>query len=223
MRFFLSRLHFPVTTLGPGRRVGIWFQGCTLHCPGCISADTWTHGQGQTTVAEVMQAVLPWLVEANGVTISGGEPFEQIEALECLLSALRTEIGEDKDVLIYSGQSWEKIAPRVTTWAGLADVVICDPFVRSAPQTLVWRGSDNQRLLPLTELGRRRYDPWIRASRADLPKALDLCFDGDSIWMAGIPDAGSLGMIQRALAEVGFSSAASDAKDGNTFPHPIFA
>jgi anaerobic ribonucleoside-triphosphate reductase activating protein len=223
MRFHLSRLHFPVTTLGPGRRVGIWFQGCSLHCPGCISADTWAHGQGETTVAEVMQAMSPWLEEADGVTISGGEPFEQTEALEQLLSALRAQIGSDKDVLIYSGQSWEKIAPRVTAWAGLADAVICDPFVRSAPQTLAWRGSDNQRLLPLTELGRVRYEQWLRATRANLPKALDVCFDGDSVWIAGIPDAGSLAMIQHALAEAGFSCATSDADNGDPFPLPVFS
>lgn len=223
MRFFLSRLHFPVTTLGLGRRVGIWFQGCSLHCPGCVSVDTWAHGLGETTVEAVMATVTPWLVDAEGVTISGGEPFEQIEALERLLSALRSVIGADKDVLIYSGQSWEKIAPRVTAWDGLADVLICDPFVRSAAQTLVWRGSDNQRLLPLTELGRRRYQPWLHASRTDLPKALDVCFDGDSIWMAGIPDAESLGMIQHALAEAGFSSTASDQEGDRTFSLPVFA
>lgn len=223
MRFSLSRLHFPVTTLGPGRRVGIWFQGCSLHCPGCISTDTWAHGRGETTVAEVLKAVSPWLAEADGVTISGGEPFEQIDALECLLSALRAEIGLDKDVLIYSGQSWEKIAPRVTSWPELADAVISDPFVRSAAQTLAWRGSDNQRLRPLTELGRARYEGWLQAARADLPKALDVCFDGDTVWMAGIPDAGSLLGIQRALAEAGFISSVSDAEDGSTFSLPVFA
>ncbi|MCT5046402.1 radical SAM protein, partial [Pseudomonas aeruginosa] len=27
--------------MGTGRRLGIWFQGCSIRCPGCISADTW--------------------------------------------------------------------------------------------------------------------------------------------------------------------------------------
>jgi anaerobic ribonucleoside-triphosphate reductase activating protein len=170
-----------------------------------------------------MATVTPWLVDAEGVTISGGEPFEQIEALECLLSALRSVIGLDKDVLIYSGQSWEKIGPRVTAWKGLADALICDPFIRSVAQTLVWRGSDNQRLLLLTELGRRRFQLFLHASRKDLPKALDVCFDGDSIWMAGIPEAGSLGMIQRALAEVGFLSTTSDEKGDSSISLSVFA
>ena len=223
MQFFLSRLHYPVTTLGPGRRVGIWFQGCSLHCPGCISRDTWAHGQGETTVADVMKVVSPWLAEADGVTVSGGEPFEQIEALECLLTAMRAETGEGKDVLIYSGRPWEKIAPYVTAWPGLVDAVISDPFIRSASQTLVWRGSDNQRLHPLTALGRVRYEPWLQAPRSDLPKALDICFDSDSVWIAGIPDADSLSMIQLALNDAGFSSAVSDADKDSSFSPPFFA
>lgn len=44
MRMILSRLHFPVTTLGPGRRIGVWFQGCSIRCAGCISRDTWETG-----------------------------------------------------------------------------------------------------------------------------------------------------------------------------------
>ncbi len=223
MRFFLSRLHFPVTTLGPGRRAGIWFQGCSLHCPGCISADTWVPGQGETTVAEVMKTVSPWLAEADGVTISGGEPFEQMDALDSLLRALREEIGSGKDVLVYSGQPWEKISSRVSAWPGLVDAVISDPFIRSASQTLVWRGSDNQRLHLLTELGRARYTAWLHAVRETLPKALDVCFENDTVWMAGIPDEGSLHRIRRALAEAGFSSAASDVEDGTTVSLPVLA
>ncbi|MGG7582215.1 4Fe-4S cluster-binding domain-containing protein [Rhizobium sp. Nf11,1] len=78
-------MHFPVTALGPGRRIGIWFQGCSIRCPGCISADTWTTGKGTTTLEEVVNTLQPWLPEAEGVTVSGGEPFDQQEALQSLL------------------------------------------------------------------------------------------------------------------------------------------
>ena len=50
----LSRLHFPVTTLGPGRRIGIWFQGCSIRCPGCISADTWAFRTAAAMVTDVL-------------------------------------------------------------------------------------------------------------------------------------------------------------------------
>ena len=81
MRVAVSRLHFPVTTLGPGRRVGLWFQGCSLRCPGCISVDTWDAGLGGTTVAELLGAIEALMPDACGLTVSGGEPFEQPAAL----------------------------------------------------------------------------------------------------------------------------------------------
>lgn len=223
MRLFLSRLHFPVTTLGPGRRVGIWFQGCSLRCPGCISRDTWAHGRGETTVEEVMNVVKPWLAAADGVTVSGGEPFEQIRALEALLTAVRAEIGSDKDVLVYSGLTWDKILPLISTWQGLVDAVMSEPFVRTAPQTRIWRGSDNQRLHLLTELGLRRYSDWLDAGREALPKALDVCFENDTVWMAGIPEKDSLALIQKALGEAGFLSSVSEAEVNHPYSLPVFA
>jgi len=90
MKLFLSRMHFPVTTLGFGRRVGIWFQGCSIQCPGCVSRDTWAFGRGETSVESACETIDPWLKEADGVTISGGEPFDQPMALAALLGWLRT-------------------------------------------------------------------------------------------------------------------------------------
>jgi anaerobic ribonucleoside-triphosphate reductase activating protein len=211
MRIFLSRLHFPLTTLGLGRRVGIWFQGCGIRCPGCVSADTWEHGVGETTVAAVMDSISPWLAEADGVTISGGEPFEQLVALEELLAALRGEIGSNKDVLLYSGRSWESIAGRVSAWPGWADVVISEPFLQSASQTMAWRGSDNQTMHLPTELGESRYAGWIEAPRSTLPKVMDVFFENDSLWMAGIPEPGGMEAMETALADAGYSFASSRA------------
>src|SRR5260370_30553154 len=85
----LSRIHFPVTTLGPGRRIGIWFQGCSIRCPGCISMDTWAQDRGITTIDEVINAIAQWIPAADGITISGGEPFDQPVALIELLNKLR--------------------------------------------------------------------------------------------------------------------------------------
>ena len=217
MQLNLSRLHFPVTTLGLGRRAAVWFQGCSLRCPGCVSVDTWATGRAATTVDAVMEAMEPWLAKADGVTISGGEPFEQVRALEELLQHLRAKAQLTSDILVYSGYPWEQIAHQVAQWSGLIDVLISDPFVRGAGQTLVWRGSDNQRMHLLTPLGQSRYAEWIKAPKAALPKVLDLFFHEGEVWMAGIPSEGSLEAIQSHLADAGFSAATSqgDCADRN--------
>lgn len=210
-RLYLNRLHYPVTTLGPGRRVGIWLQGCTLRCPGCISVDTWVPQHGETTVNAVLESVGPWLADADGVTISGGEPFQQPKSLEALLRGLRGVVGEERDILVYSGYGWEQIAPQVTSWKGLVDVLISEPFRAEAGQSLVWRGSDNQKMHLLTALGRARYGEWPDASRTQLPRALDIFFQDGNVWMAGIPTPGTLENLRALLAKAGFDSTTSQA------------
>ena len=79
MRVAVSRLHYPVTTLGPGRRVGVWLQGCSIRCAGCISPDTWDSHVNLTSTEQLARALAVWSPEADGLTVSGGEPFDQPE------------------------------------------------------------------------------------------------------------------------------------------------
>ncbi len=120
----LSRIHFPITTLGPGQRVGVWFQGCSIRCPGCVSMDTWAVGKGMTTVAEVLDALAPAVSLADGLTVSGGEPFEQPEALATLLRGWH-QIGGG-NVLVYSGRAFEDLKPELSKLGGLIDAIIAD-------------------------------------------------------------------------------------------------
>jgi anaerobic ribonucleoside-triphosphate reductase activating protein len=87
----LNKAYYPVTALGPGRRIGLWLQGCALSCPGCVSRDTWTFAENRSLA---LSALLSWCQDVasiglDGVTISGGEPFAQPEALLALLEALQ--------------------------------------------------------------------------------------------------------------------------------------
>ena len=201
MELSLSRVHFPVTTLGPGQRLGIWFQGCSIRCAGCISADTWGPGHRRLTLAQLLSDLQPWLDEADGITISGGEPFDQFDALLQLLSGLRQR--SRADILVYSGYTLEQLEPRLRDAHGLIDALISDPYQQEQTQSLVLRGSDNQRLSLLTELGHARFQQYERPLLSD-EKALDLMFDeSGSIWMAGIPRRDDLLRLRDLLEEQG--------------------
>jgi len=39
--FLINLIHYPIHTLGPGERIGVWTQGCSLRCKGCMSTHTW--------------------------------------------------------------------------------------------------------------------------------------------------------------------------------------
>ncbi|NTF55021.1 radical SAM protein [Agrobacterium rhizogenes] len=194
----LSRLHFPITTLGPGNRIGVWFQGCSIRCPGCISADTWAVGRDLTSVEAVIDAMDRWLPAAEGLTVSGGEPFDQPDALADLLTAFRRR--SETDILVFSGYPVEKLTAHLEMMDGLVDALISDPYLVDAPQTKALRGSDNQRLHLLTALGEARFTAYERAIQSG-DKKFDLMMDADgTVWMAGIPTRGDFEKLSRHLS-----------------------
>ena len=205
----INRLHFPVTTLGYGRRVGIWTQGCLIRCPGCVSQDTWEpRAESAVSVGELLASLAPWLAVAEGVTISGGEPFDQPAGLLALLTQLRANFAGD--LLVFSGYSRAVLDARHADVLRLIDVLITEPFVAAAGQTLALRGSDNQRVFLLTALARQRYPAKLDTQPWDQRRRLDVVVDGAEVWMAGIPRPGDLGHLRRELEARGFTSRGSD-------------
>ena len=204
MMLYLSRIHFPVTTLGPGNRIGIWFQGCSIRCKGCVSADTWGTGHGGVRIEEIMATINPWLNTADGITISGGEPFDQPEALGNLLSLLRSRT--DIDILVYSGHPFEKISPLVEKFKGNLDALISDPYEEHTTQTTALRGSDNQRLHCLTPLGESRFRNFNH-KLTESDKTFDIMFDEEgTIWLAGIPGRDDMRRLKTILAKDGHTA-----------------
>jgi len=126
-----------------------------------------------------------WLPETEGITISGGEPFDQPDALTALLKILRQKTSVD--ILVYSGYPIEVLTPTLEKKPGLIDALISDPFDLSVQHTRPLRGSDNQRLHLLTTLGHETFAQYERPL-VQSDKSLDVMFDEDgSVWFAGVP------------------------------------
>lgn len=207
MQVAISRIHFPVTALGPGRRVGLWLQGCSIRCPGCISLDTWEPGVGLVDPGEVIGQLAAFAPFAEGLTVSGGEPFDQPEALARIAAAWRAL--SPCSVLVFSGREREDVEPWLSANPGLIDALITGPFRSELPQRLALRGSDNQQLHVLTPLG-EEFRAFERA-RGEADRKLDLMFDEEGrAWFAGIPDRGDLGRLRRTLAAAGHRAQTSD-------------
>jgi anaerobic ribonucleoside-triphosphate reductase activating protein len=153
--------------------------------------DTWAAGQSTTTVAGLLESLDTPLRQADGVTISGGEPFDQPLALRSLLTGIRDRT--EADILVYTGHSLESLESAIKTFEGLIDCLIADPFERDTPQTLVLRGSDNQRMHCLTPLGRRRFAGLDR-SLGPGDRVLDVMFDDEmsEAFLVGIPRPGDM-------------------------------
>ena len=208
MKIRLNKAHFPVTTLGCGRRLGVWVQGCTIGCKGCVSQDTWAAGGGWEVD---VQDVVAWCDERteggiDGITISGGEPFEQPEALKALLQALdewRAELEEPFDILCYSGMPLRKLERRHADILAGLDALIPEPYVErsgaGSPAADRWRGSSNQPLVPLTALGRMRYGEEPQTGKET--QRMQVSVANGSVWFIGIPQPGDMErMAERARA-----------------------
>ena len=197
----ISRVHFPVTTLGPGKRLGIWFQGCSLRCEGCISVDTWATAKTLIPIDQLMMALSSYLPLVDGITISGGEPFDQFDALLAIVVQLRKKI--KVDILLYTGYSIEDIPDQLQQIKPYIDVLISDPFQRQTSQTLRLRGSDNQRLHCFTSQAKEKYAYYQQVVTTN-DNVLDVMFDAEGVvWFAGIPKRDDFIKLQTILKQQG--------------------
>jgi anaerobic ribonucleoside-triphosphate reductase activating protein len=176
--------------------------------------DTWAAKPANATV-EALLAGSSAFHNADGLTVTGGEPFDQPDALHALLHGWRDLNGGD--VLVFSGYPLEAITPRLEALGSLIDCIVTDPFRASVGQTLVLRGSDNQRLVCLTELGRQQFAAYERQLNAG-DRALDVLFDDTTgeVFMAGIPTPGDMLRLAAALGDLGHM--ASVTEDGRPMP-----
>ena len=75
---------------GPFDRFALWVSGCTIRCPGCCNPHLFERAVGaQVGVSDLVQEIAAAQVQhgIEGVTLLGGEPFEQAAALSKLAAA----------------------------------------------------------------------------------------------------------------------------------------
>ena len=156
----LFSLAYPVTALGPGNRLVLWVAGCGRGCEDCISPEMQPYDAGKPVpVPVLLRHVLGIESPLDGMTVSGGEPFDQAAPLAELLAALHRE-RPTWDVIVYSGYSREDLQPDRTDPTDHArlldqvDILIDGPFIRSIPRRHPLTGSGNQRVWCLTDRAR---------------------------------------------------------------------
>jgi anaerobic ribonucleoside-triphosphate reductase activating protein len=137
---------------GPGVRFVVWFQGCTLGCPGCFNPATHAAEPGgpATTIDELAAAMAASRAAgATGLSLSGGEPLQQPEAARALLDAARA-LG--MSTLAFSGYTIDEIRalPGGPDVLARLDVLIDGRYVAGDRLATGLRGSANQRIQLLT-------------------------------------------------------------------------
>jgi anaerobic ribonucleoside-triphosphate reductase activating protein len=133
---------------GPGARFVVWMQGCTLGCPGCFNPTTHDAAGGSEVSVDALAAQLA-ASGVEGLSLSGGEPFQQPAAAAVLLDAARA-LG--LSTLAFSGYTIDEIRALPCGPEVLArlDVLIDGRYLAGDRHAIGLRGSENQRIHLLT-------------------------------------------------------------------------
>ena len=132
---------------GPGLRFTIFTQGCSHGCKGCHNPHTWAYDGGEVADLDKLFESVAENPILSGVTLSGGEPFDQAAALLPLVEKYKAC---GKEVAAYSGYTWEELCadPEKKKLLSLCDILIDGEFIEAQKSLeLKFRGSANQRIL----------------------------------------------------------------------------
>ena len=140
------------TVLGPGHRYVIWLQGCRRRCFRCTSPDLQPLEGGREMPVETLADDICGTADIGGLTISGGEPLLQAEALmELLTLVLRRR--PELTVILFTGFRLEQIEESVeSTVLSKVDLLIDGEYIDDRNRSDIGlRGSDNQQFYFLTD------------------------------------------------------------------------
>ena len=179
----IDRIYFPVRTLGFGDRIGIWTVGCPKRCKNCSNPELQNENPDKNiSLSDIFSIVEKCKGRADGITITGGEPFYQPDELFRLLTFSRN-IGIN-DILIFTGYSFSELQqnPETLKIISLAGAIVDGEYIDELNDNIGIRGSSNQRLYILDKSLEERYKGFESAKRQS-----EIINSGGRIMSVGIP------------------------------------
>lgn len=125
---------------GPGTRTVIWFQGCSIRCDGCINQELLNFVKKRQCTTQMIISQ----IKNSRVTLLGGEPLDQIDLLNLLVSLKKAQIS----VVLFTGYEWNNISQQTKEIIqSCCDMVISGPYIAVLKDdSLYLRGSTNQQI-----------------------------------------------------------------------------
>jgi len=132
---------------GPGLRLTVFAQGCLHNCPGCHNPETHDPAGGYYIgIDEIIDKARKNSL-LSGITLSGGEPFMQVEAMSELAQAARAT---GLNVIAYTGYTWEVLVANedFMPLVRAADYIVDGRFeIDKRTLSMPFVGSSNQRII----------------------------------------------------------------------------
>jgi len=176
---------------GPGERAVLWVAGCLRRCPSCMKPDLFAFDAGETMSVQAVAQMILRVPKLDGVTFSGGEPFEQVIPLAALAKTLKAQ---GLSILVYSGYRLDALRREPHRFGPLldeTDILIDGEYRRELPGPLPWRGSANQIVHHLTVHGA------APESKPQLSRQIQISLSDRGLRLSGFPND----EIETALAQ----------------------
>lgn len=163
---YIARILYPIKVLGPGNRVGIWFDGCRHKCDKCSNPELWDYDEKYNVSIETIIKLIDTIAINNridGFTITGGDPFEQPEALEEVLCYISTI---SDDVIVYTGYEYNQIKHK-----NILDkiaVLIDGKYIDVLNEGNILKGSSNQNIIILKDKYKQKYKAYIANAKPEI-------------------------------------------------------
>lgn len=151
---------------GPGVRLVVWCQGCSIHCPGCHNKDTWDMFGGRDFTNEDIEEIIEYLNQdyVSGITFSGGHPLEwyNIDYVICTIKEIRKRC-PNKTIWLYTGWTLDYMDifdedDSIGQCLGMCDVVVDGPYIEEQRNiALPYCGSSNQRVIDIAKTLENEY------------------------------------------------------------------
>ena len=187
---------------GPGVRAVIWVQGCTIGCAGCYSAPTHPHSSNSLVEPSEVVEWIRSIPDIEGITISGGEPFEQAAVLVDIIGRMK-RVRPELTVFIFSGHEYQTLLQSeeksVRELIQHSDMLSTGPYIaKLRDQALLWRGSSNQELHYITQ----RYDPSMEETWLEDSPTEEYAIHNEAIQFTGFGGKNSM-IVQLATKLIG--------------------
>lgn len=163
---YVDRILYPITALGPGTRLALWVSGCNRQCEKCANPELWERHVYQKIASQKLIHAINSVIanDIDGITITGGEPFDQATELCEVIDSLPGKI----DVLIFTGYKYEELLEREDARELLSrvDVLIDGEYVDELNDNKsALRGSINQHILYLNKEIQPEYEEYLAEGR----------------------------------------------------------
>ena len=164
----VARILYPVKVLGPGDRIGIWLCGCNRACPGCSNPELWSPRPEYEVSIENLCHLIDQVLsnhQVDGITITGGEPFQQADDLWKLISQLSNQV---PDILVYSGYRLQELYdlndPAVNSVLNNVATLVDGAYIQELNDNSPLRGSSNQQIHILKDEYRDMYAHYLKTT-----------------------------------------------------------